>query len=424
MQSRYQEFSYAWRIVIASALGIGLGLSPIPIYTIGVFAAPLAEEFNWSIDKVFMALPVLTLCVLLLSPLMGLVVDRVGVRKCAIGSVIGFGLALMLHSFNQGSFTQYLITWVIVAILGVGTLPITWTRVINNWFSDCRGLALGCSLVATGFFGIFAKFYVAYLIDAFGWRAAFVGLGLLPLLISLPVVYLFFRDTDDAALLEHQKPVNTSQVASNGVPGYTARQAFTDWRFWLMCLCFISISFGVGGAIPNLENLFDSKGFDRGDAVAPASLIGVSVVFGRLGGGYLIDKYWAPGIAVVMLVLPALSCYFLMQGNLSFATAAVSVLLIGLTAGAEQDLMAFLVVRYFGMKSYGVIYGVLYSCFALGAGIGPWVLSRVYASTGTYDQILGYVGIAFVIGSLPLLLLGRYRDFTVQEKIPLVDTSR
>ena len=104
MQSRYQEFSYAWRIVIASALGIGLGLSPIPIYTIGVFAAPLAEEFNWSIDKVFMALPVLTLCVLLLSPLMGLVVDRVGVRKCAIGSVIGFGLALMLHSFNQGSF--------------------------------------------------------------------------------------------------------------------------------------------------------------------------------------------------------------------------------------------------------------------------------------------------------------------------------
>ena len=125
-----------------------------------------------------------------------------------------------------------------------------------------------------------------------------------------------------------------------------------------------------------------------------------------------------------MLVLPALSCYFLMQGNLSFATAAVSVLLIGLTAGAEQDLMAFLVARYFGMKSYGVIYGVLYSCFALGAGIGPWVLSRVYASTGTYDQILGYVGIAFVIGSLPLLLLGRYRDFTVQEKIPLVDTSR
>lgn len=416
MQSRYQEFSYAWRIVIASALGIGLGVSPIPIYTLGVFAGPLAEEFNWGIDKVFTALPVLTLCVLLLSPLVGLVIDRIGVRKVAIGSVIGFGLGLMLHSLNQGSFALYLVTWAIVALLGVGTLPITWTRVINNWFSDCRGLALGCSLVATGFFGIFAKFYVAYLIDAFGWRTAFVGLGLLPIVISLPVVYFLFRDVDDPILKEHQKPANAAQTALVGATGYTASQAFRDWRFWLMCLCFIAISFGVGGTIPNLESLFDAKGFDRGDAVALASLIGVSVVFGRLVGGYLIDKIWAPGVAVVMLILPALSCYFLMQGDLNYASAAIAVLLIGLTAGAEQDLMAFLVARYFGMKSYGLVYGVLYSCFALGAGGGPWVLGRVYATTGTYDQVLAYVGIAFVLGSLPLLLLGKYRDFSLPEK--------
>lgn len=416
MHSRYKEFSYAWRIVIASALGIGLGISPIPIYTLGVFAAPLAAEFNWGIDKVFTALPVLTLCVLILSPIVGLVIDRVGVRKVALGSVIGFGFGLMLHALNPGSFPVYLVTWAVIAVLGVGTLPITWTRVINNWFSDCKGLALGCSLVATGFFGIFAKFYVAYLIEQFGWRMAFVGLGLLPLLISLPVVYLLFRDTDDPTLKPHQKPANSAVTAATGATGFTASQAFKDWRFWLMCLCFIAISFGVGGTIPNLESLFGSKGFDRSDAVKLASLIGVSVVVGRLLGGYLIDRFWAPGIAVVMLILPALSCYFLMQGNLTYTSAAIAVLLIGLTAGAEQDLMAFMVARYFGMKSYGVVYGVLYSCFAFGAGGGPWVLSRVYSTTGTYDQVLGYVGIAFVIGSLPLLLLGKYRDFSVPEK--------
>lgn len=417
--SKFQEFSYAWRIVVASALGIGLGLSPIPIYTLGVFAAPLSEEFGWRIDQVFAALPILTLCALLLSPAVGLLTDRVGVRRVALGSIFGFGIGLMLHALNPGSYPLYLATWMMIAILGVGTLPITWTRVINNWFSDHRGLALGCSLVATGLFGVFAKFYVAYLIEAVGWRMAFVGLGVLPLLVALPVAIFLFRDTDDPQVPEDKKPqLSVNSVTQNDL-GMTSKQVFQDWRFYLMCLCFVAISFGVGGIIPNLESLFGSKGFGRSDAVTLASLIGVSVVVGRLGGGYLIDRLWAPAVAAVMLILPALSCYFLMQNDLTYAAAAVAVLLVGLTAGAEQDLMAFLVARYFGMKSYGVVYGVLYGSFALGAGSGPWLMGRVYEASGTYDQVLGYAGIAFVVGALPLLLLGKYRDFTASGTAPV-----
>ena len=413
--SRFREFSYAWRVVLASALGIGLGMSPIPIYTLGVFAAPLAAEFDWRIDQVFAALPVLTLCALVLSPIAGLVIDRVGVRRVAIGSVLGFGIGLMLHALNPGSFSLYLTTWAIVAFLGLGTLPITWTRAINNWFHDCRGLALGFSLVATGLFGILAKFYVAYLIDTVGWRLAFVGLGLLPIVIALPVAILLFRDADDPRVPEHVRPGSVADSrgdARPGLTGWSTSEVFRDWRFWLMCLCFVAISFGVGGTIPNLENLFSSKGFERGDAVKLASLVGLSVVVGRLVSGYLIDRVWAPAVAFCMLVPPALSCYFLMNDQLTYAVAAVCVLLIGLAAGAEQDLMAFLVARYFGMKSYGVVYGIMYSSFALGAGAGPWVLGRIYESNGSYNAALGYLAIAFVAGASPLLLLGRYREFT------------
>ena len=411
MQSRYREFSYAWRVVVASALGIGLGLSPIPIYTLGVFAAPLAQEFGWSIGQVFLALTVLTICALTLSPIVGLVIDRVGVRKVALVSVFGFGIGLMLHALNPGSFALYLATWVVVAVLGVGTLPITWTRVINNWFSDCRGLALGCSLVATGLFGIFAKLYVAYLIDAFGWRMAFVGLGLIPIVVALPVAVFLFRDIDDPKVPESKKPEFAKNALESGAVGMTRSQAFSDWRFWLMCACFVVISFGVGGIIPNLENLFGSKGFDRGDAITLASFVGWSVIVGRLAGGFLIDRFWAPAIAFCLLTLPALSCYFLTQGELTFAAATIAVLLVGLAAGAEQDLMAFLVAKYFGLKNYGVIYGVMYSSFALGAGFAPAIVGRVFDSTGSYDAILVYVGFAFLGGAVPLLFLGKYRNF-------------
>lgn len=412
MQSRYKEFSFAWRIVLASAMGIGLGLSPLPIYTLGVFAGPLAQEFGWGLDRIFIALLVTTICSLLLSPVIGLMVDRIGARKVVLPSVLGFGLCLMLHSLNPGSFPLYIATWVAIGVLGAGTLPITWTRVINNWFSECRGLALGLALVSTGIAGIGAKFWVAYLIAEFGWRWAFVGLGLLPLVIALPVVYLLFRDTDDPKLDPEVLPEGKRKGAvSQELPGMSAPQAFREWRMWLLGICFVAISFGIGGTLPNLETLFGSKGFNTSDAVTLASLIGVSVVMGRVGGGFLLDYIWAPAVAFALLILPAISCLLLANASLDFTIAACAVLLIGLAAGAEQDLMAFLVVRYYGMKSYGVIYGVLYSAFALGAGSGPWVFARVYESTGTYDTVLKYAAVAFVLGAAPLLLLGKYRYY-------------
>ena len=411
MKSKYQEFSYAWRVVIASAVGIGLGLSPIPVYTLGVFALPLAQEFGWGIDKVMLALPVLTICALLMAPLVGLLVDKVGVRKVAITSVLAFSLSLMLHAANPGSYTYFLAMWVVVAICGIGTLPITWTRAINHWFHDCRGLALGSALVATGLFGIVAKLYVAGLIDAYGWRTAFVGLGFLPLLIALPVAWFLFRDVDDPAVPKEKLPEMVTNASNHLAQGHTAKAAFLDWRFWLLCVCFVVISFGVGGTIPNMENLMGSKGFERGDAILLASLIGYSVMVGRIAGGYLIDRFWAPLIALALLILPAISCYLLIQPSYTFTVAAIAVLLIGLAAGAEQDLMAFLVARYFGMKSYGVVYGCMYGAFALGAGMGPYIFGRAFAQSGTYDNMIMYAGIGFVCGSIPLLLLGKYRYF-------------
>ena len=191
--------------------------------------------------------------------MVGLLVDKVGVRKVAISSVLAFSLSLMLHAANPGSYTYFLAMWVVVAVCGIGTLPITWTRAINHWFHDCRGLALGSALVATGLFGIIAKLYVAGLIDAYGWRAAFVGLGFLPLFIALPVAWLFFKDVDDPSIPKEKLPSMMSGAENFLDQGHSTKGAFSDWRFWLLCVCFVVISFGVGGTIPNMENLMAPK---------------------------------------------------------------------------------------------------------------------------------------------------------------------
>jgi predicted MFS family arabinose efflux permease len=193
--------------------------------------------------------------------------------------------------------------------------------------------------------------------------------------------------------------------------------ALRDWRFWLLAYAFIPVSFAVGGPIPNLESLLGSKGFERGDAVVLASLIGYAVIVGRLLGGWAIDKFWAPAVAAVSLSLPAIACVVLQQPEPAFVTAALCIAMLGLAAGVEYDLMAFLVSRYFGMAHYATIYGSLYGFFAVGAGLGPLYFGRVFGRTGSYDAALALSALLFLAGALPLLLLGRYRTFTSPDRV-------
>ena len=406
----YSEFRTGWPVVLASMLGIGLGLSPVPFYTIGMLAPELAREFGWAFGDIMAGLPIMTFAVLVASPIVGLLADRVGVRPIALISVVRFGFSFMAFAANPGDIRFFDANWAIMAVLGAGTLPITWTRAVNNRFEDRKGFALGLSLLGTGVFGFLVKPFTAFVIDAYGWRAAYMAVGALPLILAFPVAWFAFHDVGDRNQSAADRRESDALRAA-ATPGLTFSETLRNWRFWVLAIAFVPISFGVGGPIPNMENIVKTAGFSGPDIVSLVSLIGLSVIAGRVVGGWLIDRFWAPGIAFFMLSAPALACWMFAHGDLTYATAAGSIILIGFAAGVEYDLMAFLVARYFGLKSYGAIYGSLYGFFALGAGIGPVVFGRAFDATGNYDGPLMLSAGLLVAGAVLLLLLGRYRTF-------------
>ena len=427
MAKSFAEFKFGWPVVMSAALGIGLGLSPLPFYSLGVFAPSLTAEFGWEQDKILYAFTVLTFGVLLFAPLVGIATDRFGVRRTVLTSVLLFSLSMMAISLNTGSYALYLSLWVLVAIGGVGTLPITWTRAVNSWFFERRGLALGFSMVGTGLFGFLTVIFTAYMIEKVGWRMTYVALGFLPLLIAFPVAWFALYESTDAKVADRAaklKKIVTSSAAHTAKSGMTLRSALKDWRLWLLAYAFVPISFAVGGPIPNLYKMMGTMGFDAADAAILTGLLGMpGVILGRLIGGYLIDHFWAPGVAAVILSMPALAMLSLTQADISFVVAAASIIMLGFAAGVEYDLMAFLVSRYFGMASYGAIYGLLYGFFALGAGFGPAVFARFEQASGSYDSILRISAVLFVVGAVPLLLLGRYRDFDGENIVPHESTT-
>lgn len=400
-----------WVVVIAATAGVALGLGPIPFYTVGMFAPELSREFGWSFATLMGSIAVQSAVVMFSSPLVGVALDRFGARLVALISMFLFGLCYMSLALSNGSLTLYYGQWVVMSLLGTGTLTATWTRVVTGWFDRHRGLALGLASTGSGITGFLIKPLTAWLIADFGWRTAFVVIGSLPIVIGLPLVAWLLRENTPGIV-----PVPDDASAA-GVPlplyeqGMTLVEALRHPRFWILAAAFFLISFSLTAPTPNLENLLRSSGFQLAAIAKVTASFGLAVIAGRIIGGWLLDRLWAPACAAVILALPALGCWLLAGYAIGSQTALVSVIFLGLGVGFEFDLLAFLISRYFGQRHYGVIYGCFYTVIALGGGLGPVVYGYAFDSTGSYHLVLR-IGVGFlIVGAGLLLLLGPYPDW-------------
>jgi MFS family permease len=396
--SRYEELRRGWRPLLACSIGVGFGLSPIPPYTAGIFATALHAQFNWPRGEILGAIMLLTGSLVLLGSSVGRLIDRVGARKVAVGSTIGLSVSIALMSTISANILSFYACWALMAVVALGTLPMTYAKVITGWFDSARGLALGICLASTGITGALFPFYLNWMIAAFGWRIAYLGLAALPMFIALPILLLWLRE-----------PLTAVKTATAKlVEGFSVREALRQYRFWASAIGGLCLGAATGGLMPNLFPLLTENGFPTAAATGGVATLAMSVTAGRLISGYLLDRLWAPLVAVI-LVIPALIAVLLLTlpgMGISISIAAVAV--IGLVAGAEFDLIAYMTGRYFGRKHFSELYGIQYSVFGLGSGIAPAAYGAIRDATGSYHPTLGISAGLFVIAVSLLLSLGRY----------------
>lgn len=397
------EFGRGWKVVTAALIGIGCGLSPLPFYTMGVFAPHLIAQFGWSVAEVMAGLMITTFSVVVGAPLAGALSERYGTRPVALVSILLFSLSFMSMGLLQGSLVQFYLTWGVIALVGSGTLPITFTRTLNRWFDKHRGIALGLAMCGTGIFGILCKPYLAWVIANWGWRGGYIAIGAIPLVLALPIAFAWFREPSGAII---------AQLTENErLTGLTRGEALKSRRFWIIALAMLIISFTLGGPVPNLEGILKDRGLDAATVLSLTPLIGLSAIAGRIIGGLLLDRFWAPAVAFVILGLPSIACWVLAQGTYDASTAAIAILMIGFALGIEYDVLAYLTSRYFGLKAYSGLYAILYVFFALGSGIAPLVFGRIKDVTHGYGPALLTSSIALPLAAALFLLLGRYPHF-------------
>ncbi|MEM6909459.1 MAG: MFS transporter [Pseudomonadota bacterium] len=402
------EFAKGWKVLLAGVLGVMCGASPIPFNVIGFTPEPLRAEFGWTQTQIILPITLFGVIASFLAPVFGWMADRFGVRPVALWSLFAFGLAFAAISLtptaNEAS-TLYIYygLWVVVGLVGIGSTPVTWSRAINLWFFKNRGLALGILLMGTSIAAIVVPKVAVFIIENYGWRAMFAGIGLFPL-AALVAAYFLFREPRP-----EERP-SAIESGSGKLTGKTLGAALTDYRFYVIWLSIALIAGAFGGAFINMPTMLGLRGIESQSAASVMGILGIGIFAGRLITGALLDRFWQGFVAFPLLCLPAISAWILLGDSVSFPLAAFAGFLLGFAAGAESDLIAYLTGRYFGMANYGKIYGMLYMPFGLFSAASPVIYAQVYDRTGNYDAILEVAIFAFVIGGALLLLLGRYPE--------------
>ena len=297
-----------------------------------------------------------------------------------------------------------------LGLAGAAATPITFTRIVTQWFVVKRGLALAVCLGIGGFAAFFQQVLSTYLVEAWGWRTMFVVMAALAVLCSWPVLWAFFREPSPADGSVVVPSSATGAGRGGAAEGLTLRETLSGYRIYVLAFAVVAVTFGISGVMINFKPLMGDAGIAPATAAWIAGAVGFSVVVGRLLAGFLFDRLWAPAVASVMLMAPAVSCLLLMPEQLSVGVALSAGLLIGLATGAEGDLMPYLTARYFGLRHYGKTYGLLLGVFFLASGIAPFIVGRVFDVSGSYAPALLAASVLFVVGGASLLALGRYPD--------------
>ncbi|MFO1455155.1 MAG: MFS transporter [Steroidobacteraceae bacterium] len=407
------ELKRGWKMIVAAMIGVACGCSPVPYTSIAQLLGPVHEDTGWSIGQVSLAITLFGLATSVMSPWVGAMADRHGVRRVALVSVALFGLAFGALALTPANIWAWWIAWFLAGLVSVGSGPLSWTRGIGLWFNRQRGLALGIALIGTSFTGVLVPQLAGRAIDQFGWRAVFPLLAALPLLVALPVVWLWFREPRP-----EERPVGVFEAGK--LVGLTAAEAMRGRSFWLLMLSILLIALAYGGINVHLQQMLEIAGFQRAAARDVVSTLAIAILLGRITTGWFLDRIWAPLVTLPVLSMPAVACFLLAGDSLPVGAAYFCALAVGLAAGAETDLIAFLAARYFGMAHYGKIYGILLLPFGLAAGISPAAYGWVRDATGNYDLMLHAAAAMFIVGALLPLALGRYPSFRPSTAAPAV----
>jgi MFS family permease len=401
-----QEWRQHWPTVLAAAFGMSCAV--LYLYSAGAFVVPIEEDTGWSRAQIGSGITIVTVITAFVSPLAGAAIDRYGARRMALIAITLQPTTFAAIGLTGTDIQQWWFHWALLGIAGFAMCPAVWTAAVASLFDRSRGLALAVTMSGMGVGSLSIPIVATLLIESYGWRAGFIGLGLIWGAIGLPLTFFLLRDgrgTGPGAKSDEPMVPQTTQL------GLPLRQAILSRKFFgivgaAFFFTFVAMSFVVS-AIPILV----WQGLDAKEAAGVAAMFGVSAIFGRLATGYLLDKFDARLVTSIAMAFPIVATVVLWSMPGSIPAATFAIVAMGVALGAEVDALAYLISRYFGIRNYAFLFALTTSATSAATAMAPVVSGAIYDATGGYGQLLTILIFPCLVSVLLIATLGRQPDF-------------
>ena len=362
-------------------------------YAYSLFLVALLREFGWSRSVLAGAFSIFTLVSGGAGPVLGALADRFGPRRLIlIGGVLLAG-SLWADSFVTRAWHLYLAFGVLTAI-GVATAG--WTPavvLVQRQWSARLGLALGIAGSGVGL-GIFLVVPLCQgLIDAFGWRWAFRGLGALALLWILPATALFVHDA----------PAAPRAAPTRSAPGGSSlAEALASSSFRFIGLAVFLGSICSQTLHVHQAAFFVDHGLPAMTAASVISVVGASSILGKTGGGFVSDLF--PREAVYALGMVGMIGGVVVLWLVAAVPSPWLAMGYGVLFGLGYSVTAFVVPAMmsdrFRGPHFGAIFGATQVASALGSALGAWLAGRIFDATGSYALAFSIAAGAAAVAAL------------------------
>jgi predicted MFS family arabinose efflux permease len=384
-----------WGVVAGAFTGVMVSFAPIVPYTFSLFLNPLHAAFGWKREAIGGTFAVAAITVALVSPGIGLLLDRFPPRRIILPSILIFALALASLSKLGPNIRQFYFTFFVLGLVANGTAQFAYASTVLSWFHKHRGLALAVVLTGSGVGSIFIPPLIQWTIVHHGWRSAYVLLGGIALL-GLPLTALLVRNRPDTVVAHKDH---------SSADGMTVAAALRTGPFWILACIIMLSAFSENGLVTNLAAVLTEHRISAQNAALALSVRGGAGIIGRLCIGFLIDRFSPQRIQTFVLLLSAVGALILAFAGTS-PVALIGAAILGVGLGSEADVAPYLIAHYFGRRDFSVLYGLTWTAYAIGGATGPMAIGHWYDRAGSYQpRFIVYLAcVAFAAVAMSLFL--------------------
>ncbi|HEX3971088.1 MAG TPA: MFS transporter, partial [Stellaceae bacterium] len=360
-----KEFNYgSVAAATASALGLMAGASVVVHGTFGVFLPPLTKEFGWTRAEISTGLTVWSWVQALMIPVLGRLMDRYGVRAFMLGGLLLLAVTLVGLAEQNGSLVVFLALFALIGVASSFGGFVGNAKLVSGWFSGRRGLVLALVALGTGLAGGLIPQWSGWSVTNLGWRAAYLVAAGYVVLLTIPVFFFLRESPVVLAARTRGEALNKTDAT-----GMSVREASRHGAFWL-CLAALVLNTALLGLNLHMVPLLIDRGLAPQSAatVLSAQVLGSTIIY--LVAGYLLDKVSTPKLAL-FFSLCALGGLVMIHLGSGYTTLLIAGTLIGAGTTGEGSVVPYFLTRYFGLKAFASIYGLMWGIAAIANGIQP-----------------------------------------------------